>query len=155
MTDATQAGADAETMDPTAVTRELIDVTARLADLVERETAALKTPRTEELAALEAEKRALAHIYVRGCTALRADPARFQQVALALRDRLLEGQQRLSTAMAENEKRLKAMTRATEKVIGILAEELQKQRDCGTYTAKRRRPRNGTAAAGITLDQRF
>jgi hypothetical protein len=156
MTEPQPRGADdtAQELDADATARELIVVTRRLAETLERESELLRAPRLAGLAALYAQKAELAKTYGKLNAVLRADPDRFRHVASDLRDALLSEAERLNRAAAVNERRLRAVGDATVRVIGFIAEAVTAQRASAGYTNSRKRAPL-PSAAGVSLDKNF
>jgi len=63
---------------------------------------------------------------------------------------------KLTATAVENEKVLRRVHRATDRVLGIIARAIREQRTATTgYTKTNLPTRRGTGALGLTLDRRF
>ena len=137
-------------------TPDLIAVSNALADLLERETAALAAMRLKDAAALKDEKARLTRRY-------RAHPeeVRAKRTAPPARQspehvELLTVATRLADVAAENERALRAGRAAVERVVAAIAEAVTtNQKRVASYAPPRHAPPRPRAIAGVAFDSRL
>lgn len=128
----------------------LIGTIDRLAALLDEETTILCSARPSDIALLQDEKVRLGRRFAAGVALLDADPAR---LAAADHDRFRESIARLAMAAGDNERFLRAMTIAADRIVAAMAEALKAQRAPGLGYAGRQPAHRAAATAGITLDR--
>ena len=133
--------------------RDLLALAHRLLDVVERETALLRSSDPGTVAPLQREKDRLAAAWRQGIERFNAG-----EIALddGMRLALRRAGDRLGAALAGNERVLRAVMSATDRVVATIAGAVREQRGCGVgYSAQRIGPAQRSAASGITLDGKF
>ena len=105
----------------------LIRLTARLADLLDQETAFFEARKPREAVALQAEKTRLATIYRTETRLAVQDPARLSGLGEPVKARLREGTQRFEAALARNGAAVEALKALTEGLVKALADEAARQ----------------------------
>ena len=134
----------------------LIAVSNALADLLERETAALAAMRLKDATALKDEKARLTRHY-----RAQLEEVRAKRMALpAPRSRehveLLTVATRLAGVAAENERALRAGRAAVERVVAAIAEAVTaNQKRLSSYAPPRHAPRRPRAIGGVAVDRRL
>lgn len=137
-----------------ALARALTGLAARLGELMVKETALLRAGRLGEIAVLQVEKKDLARAYAGRWAQLKADQAGASSLPQGLADALRAQVTRLAAATAENEKALRLMQNAVNRVLGIIAKAVREQRaTMAGYNARRTRPRRTPEILGVSCDR--
>lgn len=147
-------------MDPTNRVNDLIVITGRLADLLERENDALRNRRNKELNEILDEKVTLGRVYESRIIGLTEAADALDQVDPELRERLRGVGEKVNGLIEENAKLLKIAIEANRRVVNLIAEAVKASvPSAGTYsptgaaTAKGHRaaPRNVAISVDRTL----
>ena len=143
--------------EPTSVTaRDIIDVSTSLADLLEKETHALRAMRVTEAERFSGEKMRLTSLYRTACAELEAGRLVLLNLAEALRQELIIAVARLTKAAAENERALRAGRAAVERVIAAIASAISEQRSQSlAYGRPRLAPPRLKPTSGVAFDRRL
>ena len=105
----------------------LIRLTARLADLLDQETACFEARKPHEAVPLQAEKTRLATLYRTETRLAGQDPARLSGLGDALKSRLRDSTKRFEAALARNGAAVEALKSLTEGLVKALADEAARQ----------------------------
>ena len=133
-------------MDPTKRVNDLIVITGRLADLLERENVALREKQNKELNEILDEKVTLGRVYESRIMGLTEDPEALDSVDKELLERLRGIGEKVNGLMEDNAKMLKIAIEANRRVVNLIAEAVKASvPSAGTYS-----PTGGTG----THDQR-
>ncbi len=124
-------------MDPTKRVNDLIVITSRLADLLERENNALRNKQNKELNEILDEKVPLGRVYESRIMGLaEASPEAIDSVDLELRDRLRGLGKKVNDLIDDNAKLLKIAIEANRRVVDLIAEAVKASvPSAGTYSA--------------------
>lgn len=137
-----------------ALVRSISGLAARLSELMVRETALLNSGRAREIAALSVEKADLARAYAGRWAQLKANRSAVTALPSNLLDALRDQVGRLATIAAENEKALRIMHNATDRVLGIITRAVRQQYSAGmNYTSGKAQPRRPSGMLGVALDR--
>jgi hypothetical protein len=101
-----------------------ITLMRQLQHVVMRETEALRQMKLAPLADLQAEKASLAIAYEREVRALRADPAIFASLDLAVREGFAEASRELQATIATNMRALEAARQVVDGVVRTLSQSM-------------------------------
>jgi hypothetical protein len=134
---------------------ELAAAMARLTAVLDRETELLERPNDPELATLQDEKERLTHLYARAAGELRGRAGALDGVALPLRREMHDAAARLGAAVERNQRRLRAMTEAADRVVAAMVRAIKEQRGVAQGYAPARSASRSGVTAGVTLDQRL
>ena len=135
---------------------DLIAVSNALADLLERETAALAAMRLEEATALKDEKARLTRRYRAQLEELRAKRTALPVPQSPEHIELLTVATRLAGVAAENERALRAGRAAIERVVAAIAEAItSKQKRLASYAPPRHAPPRPRQIGGGAVDRRL
>ncbi len=116
--------------------RTMIDLTTRLADLVEGEIKVLRERRPGELARSAAEKEELARSYQEELNALRANPDVVKAAPKAEVEALRVAGLRLNRVLDDQRRRVSAAREVSERMLRAVTEEVQKNKTpYNVYTA--------------------
>ena len=150
------ANAPAETPSAETLVRSIGGLAARLGELRVRETALLQSGRTSDIAELQLAKAELARAYAGRWAQLKAVRAELAGLAPNLAEALRQQLAKLTAVSAENEKVLRRVQGATDRVLGIIARAIREQRTASTgYTRTNLSSRRVAGTLGVTLDRRF
>lgn len=147
-------------MDPTNRVNDLIVITGRLADLLERENDALRNRRNKELNDILEEKVTLGRVYESRIMGLTEAEDALDQVDPELRDRLRGIGDKVNGLIEENAKLLKIAIEANRRVVNLIAEAVKASvPSAGTYSptgaaapkGHRAAPRNVAISVDRTL----
>lgn len=105
----------------------LIRLTARLADLLDQETALFEARKPHEAVALQTEKTRLATIYRTETRLAGQDSSRLAGLAAPLKARLRDTTVRFETALSRNGAAVEALKSLTEGLVKALADEAGRQ----------------------------
>lgn len=146
-------------MDPTNRVNDLIMITGRLADLLERENDALRNRRNSELNGILDEKVTLGRVYESRIMGLTEDADALDEVDPELRERLRRVGERVNGLIEENAALLRIAIQANRRVVNLIAEAVKASvPSTGTYTptgaathGQRGAPRNVAISVDRTL----
>ena len=139
---------------PEAIARSIAGLAARLSELMVKETAMLLSGRAGEVALLVPEKTDLARAYAGRWGQLKAARATLADLPPALREALRVQVMQLSVIAAENEKALRLMQHATDRVVGIVTRAIRQQHATGmSYTKAKTWPQRAPGLLGVALDR--
>ncbi|MAF95484.1 MAG: hypothetical protein CMM60_06990 [Rhodospirillaceae bacterium] len=147
-------------MDPTKRVNDLIVITGRFADLLERENAALREKRNKELYEILDEKVILGHVYESRIMGLTEDPEALDSVDQELCERLRGIGGKVNGLIEDNAKMLKIAIEANRRVVNLIAETVKASvPSAGTYSPTgatgthdhRAAPKNVAISANHTL----
>jgi flagellar biosynthesis/type III secretory pathway chaperone len=132
---------------------DLIAITGRLSDLMNRETAMLGEMRGGEIAGLQEEKHTLAAAYEREMKRLDEHPEEFATVEPAKRAELLEQVGVFKSVAIENERVLHAARETNQRLLRAIVEAVAEQRARHGYSATGAAENGaaGDSAAGLSL----
>ena len=136
----------------------VLDLTERLADLIEVENEALAERRHRDVEAMIEDKAVLARQYENGMRALEETSFDWSTLEPELREKMAATGERLRIAADENAMRLEVGIAANKQVIDMFAEAVRANiPHSGTYSKKGRTGREGTTASAnslsVALDQ--
>jgi len=147
-------------MDPTNRVNDLIVITGRLADLLERENDALRNRRNDELNEILDEKVTLGRVYESRIMGLTEDEDALNAVDPELRERLRSVGEKVNGLIEENAKLLRVAIEANRRVVNMIAEAVKASvPSAGTYSetgaatpqGHRAAPRNVAISVDRTL----
>lgn len=145
-------------MDPNNRLNDLLVITGRLAELLQRENKALREHRAQEVRDLLDEKATLSRVYETRYKGLAEHPEIIAAADLDIRDRLHAMGEKVQILMEENAKLLRTALEANKRVVDLIAEAVRsKQPSAGTYGANAATAEDGVHAASrrmaFSLDQ--
>lgn len=124
-------------MNATDRINDLINISNRLADLLERENEALKNRRHQNVAALLEEKSALSRAYEARVLGLKKAADEMAGVDADLRERLRGLGEKVKALMEENARHLRVAMEVNKRVMGVIADAVKSRRPGPkTYSAK-------------------
>jgi hypothetical protein len=112
---------------------ELITVTARLKDLLERETEHLKKMEVKEISKFQQEKHDLTVAMEAYQALIAARPELVQMMDEASREELVEISEQFSYAVAENMRRTAAARAVNQRLVSTIMEVVTETQHAGTY----------------------
>ena len=116
---------------------DLLKITTRLIDVLEREIEMLRAMKPSDIQALHEDKIVLTAAYEAQIKALKADPAALKALSPTLRAELNGAIKRFQAALNENERSLRAAKEASQSALNAIAEEVQRQvQQHAGYSAK-------------------
>ena len=122
-------------MDPTKRVNDIIVITGRLADLLERENVALREKQNKELHEILDEKVTLGRVYESRIMGLTEDPEALDNVDKELLERLRGIGEKVNGLMEDNAKMLKIAIEANRRVVNLIAEAVKASvPSAGTYS---------------------
>lgn len=122
-------------MDPTKRVNDLIVITGRLADLLERENIALREKQNKELNEILDEKVTLGRVYESRIMGLTEDPEALDNVDKELLERLRGIGEKVNGLIEDNAKMLKIAIEANRRVVNLIAEAVKASvPSAGTYS---------------------
>ena len=122
-------------MDPTKRVNDLIVITGRLADLLERENAALREKQNKVLNEILDEKVTLGRFYESRIMGLTEDPEALDNVDKELLERLRGIGEKVNGLIEDNAKMLKIAIEANRRVVNLIAEAVKASApSAGTYS---------------------
>ena len=122
-------------MDPTKRVNDLIVITGRLADLLERENVALREKQNKELNEILDEKVTLGRFYESRIMGLTEDPEALDNVDKELLERLRGIGEKVNGLIEDNAKMLKIAIEANRRVVNLIAEAVKASvPSAGTYS---------------------
>jgi len=123
-------------MDPTNRVNDLIVITNRLVNLLERENDALSNRKYSEINEILDEKVTLGRVYESRIMGLTDDAAALEQVDGDLRDRLRSLGEKVNELIESNAELLKTGIEANRRVVNMIAEAVKASvPSAGTYAA--------------------
>ncbi|MHA1599430.1 MAG: hypothetical protein ACTSW2_01290 [Alphaproteobacteria bacterium] len=139
---------------------DLVQITNRLSDLLERESNILRARKLAEMDSVREDKLLLSTAYETHVRALRSQPEILTETSPMLREQLKAAFDRFEKVLAENEQGLRAAKEASDRVLRAIVDEVDRQRrDNLAYSA------NGHSSArhmpgspppvSISIDERF
>jgi hypothetical protein len=137
-----------------ALVRSISGLAARLCDIMVKETALLETGRANEIAALTLEKTDLTRAYAGRWAQLKGDRSAVAALPPPLLEALRLQVTRLAVVAAENEKALRIIHSATDRVLGIIMKAIREQHSAGkTYSNRRVPSRRVAGLRGVALNR--
>jgi hypothetical protein len=145
-------------MDATNRIEDLIMITDRLADVLERENDALLNRRNSELHELLDEKVTLSRVYETRMQVIAEKPEILADIDADVRERLTHLGERIDALMEDNRKLLKTAIDANRRVVDLIAEAARGAAPGpGTYGAQGSTSQNArrteSQSVSISLDQ--
>lgn len=139
---------------------DLLKITSRLIEVLEREIEMLRAMRPSEMQSLQHDKIVLAAAYESAIKALQGDPAAASAITPAVRAELRDVTERFHRVLAANERALRATKEATNRLLKHIVAEVEKQqRGPGTYgpgpSVQATAVPTQRRAVSVTLDQRL
>lgn len=123
-------------MEPTNRVNDLISITGRLANLLEKENAALRNKQNHELNDILDEKVTLGRIYETRIMGLTENAEELDTVDLELRERLRGIGEKINGLIEDNAKLLKVAIEANRRVVNLIAESVKASvPSAGTYSS--------------------
>lgn len=139
-------------MDATKRVDDLIMITGRLADLLEKENALLREKRHSELGVILDEKETLARVYESRIMGLAENEIALDDVDEELRTQLGDLGMRVDGLMVENTRLLQGAILASRRVMELVQEAVQElQPDQVSYRANGIRGQQANKARGVAL----
>jgi uncharacterized damage-inducible protein DinB len=139
---------------------DLIQITHRLSDLLQRESDLLRARKPAEMDAVRQEKLALAAAYENHVRALRSQPEMLAEATPEQRGQLKSAFERFEKILRENERGLRAAKEASDQVLRAIVDEVDRQRrqnlpysangNAGAQAAATTRP-----PVSVAVDERF
>lgn len=124
-------------MEPEKRMADLISVTGRLVDVLERENAILVERRHNDLADLLDEKETIGRVYQARIMGLQEDPEQLRDVDESERLKLKELAIKVDKLVAENARMLQAAMYASKRIVEMVAEAVRDTTNtAGTYSQK-------------------
>lgn len=139
---------------------DLLHVTSRLITVLEREVALLRSVPSTELEQLQQEKSTLTAAYESQARSLAGQPRLLEALEPVLRSELARVSGRFQSALAANERALRAARDTSQRVLQAIADEIDKtQRENAGYsssgqTASAARP-GSAPPVSIAVDKRL
>lgn len=145
-------------MDANNRLNDLITITGRLIELLERENNALATHQNQVIHELLDEKAALSRVYETRFKSLAEQPEILAETDHHLREMLVELAGQVEGLLDENAKLLHTAIEANRRTVDLIAEAVQNQQpSAGTYGADAATSEDGANASGqrvaLSLDQ--
>lgn len=112
---------------------ELISVTAKLTDILERETAHLKQMEVKELAKLQDEKLKLTKILESYKTLIAKRPELIRALDPASREELADLTEEFNHALAENLRRTAVARAVNQRIVQAIMDVVTENKHAGTY----------------------
>lgn len=142
-------------MSPAQKAQNLIELVMRLTSLIERENDMLESrPKSADLAIVVEEKQRLFADYETMIQDLGGLGGLAAELEPALRDELINVAKRFDEAMRQNERRLDAMVRASQRIMEIMRESVQKvSQPVGSYNAGGATKAYGGKAIAVAINE--
>ncbi len=135
-------------MDPNNRLNDLIVITGRLAELLQRENEALRMRRPKDVHSLLDEKATLSRVYETRYNGIAEYPDIAASADLDVRERLLAMGKKLQSLMDENARLLETAITANRRVVDLIAKAVQDhQPSAGVYGSHGETSRAGSNAA--------
>jgi flagellar biosynthesis/type III secretory pathway chaperone len=139
-------------MDATKRVDDLIMITGRLADVLEKENALLREKRHSELGVILDEKETLARVYESRIMGLAENEVALDDVDEELRTQLGDLGERVDGLMVENTRLLQGAILASRRVMELVQDAVQElQPDQVSYRANGIRGQQANKARGVAL----
>ncbi len=136
-------------MDPNNRLNDLIVITGRLAELLQRENQALRQHRAQEVRDLLDEKSTLSRVYETRYKGIAEHPEIIEGADPDVRDRLRIMGEKVGALMDENAKLLRTAIEANSRVVDLIADAVRDQQpSAGVYAASGTTSTAGSTAAG-------
>lgn len=124
-------------MDPEKRMADLISITSRLVDVLERENAILKERRHNDLADLLDEKETIGRVYQARIMGLQEDPEQLKDVDETERLKLKDLAHTVDTLVSQNARMLEAAMYASKRIVEMVAEAVRDSTNTsGTYSQR-------------------
>jgi hypothetical protein len=124
-------------MDPEKRMADLISVTSRLVDILERENEILRDRRHNDLSDLLDEKETIGRVYQARIMGLQEDPGQLKDVDEDERMKLKELAHKVDGLVAENARMLEAAMYASKRIVEMVADAVRDSTNTsGTYSQK-------------------
>lgn len=124
-------------MDPEKRMADLISVTSRLIDVLERENAILNERRHNDLTDLLDEKETIGRVYQARIMGLQEDPGQLKDVDESERIKLKELAHTVDKLVSENARMLEAAMYASKRIVEMVAEVVRDSTNTsGTYSQR-------------------
>lgn len=107
---------------------DLVQITNRLSDLLEHESAILRTRKLTDMEAVRQDKIALSATYETHVRTLRSQPDMLADATPEMRQKLKAAFERLEKDLGENERGLRAAKETSNRVLRAIADEVDRQR---------------------------
>jgi flagellar biosynthesis/type III secretory pathway chaperone len=139
---------------------DLVQITNRLSDLLERESAILSARKLSEMESVREEKFTLSAAYETHVRALRSQPEILLSATPALREQLKAAFDRFEDSLGKNERGLRAAREASDRVLRAIADEVDRQRrdklaySANGHTSAPHMP-GSRPAVSVAVDERF
>ena len=145
-------------MDPTKRVNDLIVITGRLADLLERENLALRNKKNQDLNDILDEKVTLGRVYETRIMGLAEDSEALESVDSELLERLQGIGKKVNGLIEENAELLRVAIETNRRVVDLIAKAVKNSvPSAGTYSqtgaAETRDHRAAAKNVAISLDQ--
>jgi len=139
---------------------DLVQITNRLSDLLEHESALLRARKLTEMETVRQNKFVLSAAYETHVRALRAQPEKLADATPELRRQLKAAFDRFEKSLGENERGLRAAKETSNRVLRTIADEVDRQRrENLAYSpnghASAQPPSNSQAPVSVAIDERF
>jgi len=141
-------------MDPTKRVNDLILITDRLAELLERENGLLRERRHSELGLIIDEKVTLGRVYESRVLGLAETEEDMHVVDTELRERLILAGQRVGELMDENARLLQVAIMASQRLVDLISDAVKESANVsGTYDNRgtTEAPVHGATAGNLAL----
>jgi hypothetical protein len=139
---------------PEALVRSITGLAARLCEIMITETALLESGRANEIAALTLEKNELSRAYAGRWAQLKAIKSAVATLPAPILDGLRQQVTRLAVIATENEKALRIIHNATDRLLGIIMKAIRDQHQAGkTYSNRRIPARRLPPLRGVALNR--
>ena len=139
--------------DPSDRAEQLITLTNRLTELVERETRLFEARRPLEAAPFRDEKAKLANIYRQETARIAREPALIADIDEPLRAELTEATERFHAALAANREILSVLQTLTEGLVRSVAQYVQDKQQAGAGYGPQATPRRNGSGGWIACNQ--
>jgi len=139
-------------MDPNNRLNDLIVITGRLAELIQRENEALRQHRSRDVRGMLDEKATLSRVYETRFNGIAEHPEIIEGADLDTRERLHAMGEKVGKLMDENAALLKTAIEANRRVVDLIAEAVRDQQpSAGVYAATGTTSQAGANAAAQRL----
>jgi flagellar biosynthesis/type III secretory pathway chaperone len=139
---------------------DLVQITNRLSDLLERESALLRARKLTEMESVRQEKFTLSSAYETNVRALRSQPEMLAEATPETRQQIKAAFDRFEKALALNERSLRAAKEVSDRVLRAIADEVGRKRSENlAYSpnghASAQPTANVSAPVSVAVDERF
>lgn len=147
-------------MSNTSRIADLVQITNRLSDLLEHESAVLRARKLAEMETVRADKLTLSAAYETNVRALRSQPEMLADATPELRRQLKAAFDRFEITLAANERGLRAAKEASDQVLRTIADEVARQRSenlaySANGYASAKPTSNSPAPVSVAIDEHF